>query len=147
MPQGYSLLYNTTSRKDIRAAEKAAERLANDRTQFLQAALGTREGRAWFYHFLADCHCWADPFTGDPYREAFAKGERNVGLRIFAEITLTAPDQYILMIREENVRIASLNAAAERSRSQDTGRDDLGPEPDATGGDTALDPYAEPDTQ
>jgi len=139
------MTYDASSRKDIRAAEKASERLANDRLQFLRAALDTREGRAWFYHFLADCHLFSDPFTGDALREAYTKGERNVGLRIFAEIITHCPDQYILMVKDENVRLSATDnrAAAERARGQDPRRDVEG----RLDSDPALDPYAEPDAE
>ena len=139
------MTYDASSRKDIRAAEKSATRLANDRLQFLRAALDTREGRAWFYHFLADCHLFADPFTNDALREAYTKGERNVGLRIFADIIANCPDQYILMVKDENVRLAAHTAATERSRSPNHGWDDQGRGP-AGDIDPSLDPFAELDS-
>ena len=116
-------MYDASSRKDIRSAEKAAERLANDRIAFLRASLDTREGRAWFYHLLGDCHLFSDPFTGDALREAYLKGERNVGLRIFAEISEHCPDQYITMVKEENVRRHLASARQQSRRPNPDGRD------------------------
>jgi hypothetical protein len=122
-------MYDASNRKSIRAAEKAAKRLEADRVEFLQAALGTRQGRTWFYHFLADCGAFVIAPSFDPHQDYFQLGQRNVGLRIFAEIKSHCPDQYILMEREEYARIAALEsnldraAPAEQSGSPDSGRD------------------------
>lgn len=109
--------YDATNRKDIRKAEKAEAELTRTRVEFLRAALSTKQGRTWFYHFLTDCHIFSDPFSGEPYREAYLKGERNVGLRIFAEISQYCPDQYITMIKEENERLAQSLAEPDDTES------------------------------
>ena len=136
-------MYDASNRKDIREAEKLAARVERDRVEFLVAALSTLQGRTWFYHYLTDHHLFSDPFTGDPYREAYIKGERNSGLRIFAEIIQHCPDQYLTMIKEANVRDNLSAARTEHARSQDPdggteGRSPAG-DPDSTGD---YDPYA-----
>ncbi len=103
--------YNASDRKQVRAAEKAAERMDIAKIDFLKSMLGSPGGRLWFYDLLESCHLFSDPFTGNPYQEAFLKGERNVGLRIFADITAHCPDQYISMMKDANVRRSELNAA------------------------------------
>ncbi len=137
------MTYDASSRKDIRAAEKSAARLANDRLQFLRAALSTREGRAWFYHFLADCGVFHVDPVFEPHRDYFLLGQRNVGMRIFAEIKTNCPDQFILMEREENVRLST--ATPQRPHSPSPGRDleGRGERTDPTP-DPVLDPFADP---
>ena len=100
--------YSATSRKSIRAAEKAAALLEENHRNFIIGAMSIPQGRSFFYHELAACHIFSDPFTGDALREAYSKGERNRGLRLYATILEAAPDQYITMIKEENVRVAAL---------------------------------------
>ena len=118
-------MYDASDRKSIRRAEKAARQDEIARIEYLRAAMSTWQGRAWFYDLLAFCHCWADPFTGDALAEAYRKGERNVGLRIFADIIAHCPDEYIQMTREENGRrierdiLAARSAPAEHSGSPD----------------------------
>lgn len=97
-------MYDASNRKDIRNAEKAAAIAARQRIEFLQLSLASVEGRVWFFDFLTACHMFNDPFTGDPLREAYSKGERNIGLRIYAEILANCPDQLILMMREATER-------------------------------------------
>jgi hypothetical protein len=108
-------MYNASDRKQIRAAEKAAQRADFAKIEFLKSCLSQSGGRQWFWDLLEACHMWADPFTGNPYQEAFLKGERNVGLRIFADIAQHCPDQYISMMREANDRRATLDASISRS--------------------------------
>ena len=103
-------MYDASSRKDIRAAEKAARQAELIRIQYLQAAMSMPQGRAWFYELLEFCHIFNDPFTGNALAEAYRKGERNVGLRIFADIIAHCPDDYIRMTREENGRRAERTA-------------------------------------
>lgn len=117
------MTYDASSRKDIRLAEKAAARLATTRLDFLRAALTTPQGRAWFYHFLADCQVFAVDPIFEPHRDYFIQGQRNIGMRIFAEIKSNFPDLYILMEQDENARLVAHDAATERSRGQNSGWD------------------------
>lgn len=141
------MTYDASNRKQIRAAEKAAERLEQDRIEFIRAALATTQGRTWFYHFLADCGVFQIDPTFEPNRDYFALGMRNVGLKVFADIKSNCPDLYILMEQQEHARILSLTAATERSSSPNPGRDSQGrgersePHPDDRG--YGLDPYDE----
>ena len=96
--------YNATSRKDIRRAEKESQIDETMRIDFLRAAMSTTQGRAYFYDHLEFCHLFTDPFTGDALLEAYRKGERNVGLRIFADLLAHCPDYYIQMVKEANDR-------------------------------------------
>jgi hypothetical protein len=116
-------MYDPTSRKDIRRAEKAYEALAQQRTDFLCAALSTVQGRAWFYHFLSECGALVIAPCFEPNRDYFDQGQRNVGLRILNEILTHCPEQYTQMRKEEYVRLQSISPAEQRTRSPRTGWD------------------------
>lgn len=130
-------MYDASSRKDIRKAEKVAARIERDQIEFLSAAMNTIQGRTWFHEFLAQCHLFADPFTGDALREAYSKGERNIGLSIYADIVAHCPDQFVTMMREATIRTLTndrRNASPDDNRnpdpiathdSYDTGGDEL----------------------
>jgi hypothetical protein len=131
------MTYDASNRKDIRRAEKDAKAAEIQRLDYLKAAMSMPQGRAWFYTLLESCHLFADPFTGDPLREAYLKGERNVGLALFADIIAHCPDDYIKMVKEANGRRierdidnARNNSSTERPSSPDPGRDFEGREPD-----------------
>jgi hypothetical protein len=144
-------MYDASNRKDIRRAEKDAARYERERIDYIIAAMSTRQGRVWFYDLLESCHCFNDPFTGNALVEAYSKGERNVGLRIFADIAAHAADDYILMMREANERKVTANARdrspdrpnhpalGERPIGADLGWDDQGP----TSDEPELDLYGE----
>lgn len=123
--------YDASSRKDIRRAEKDALIDETMRVDFLRAAMSTLQGRAYFHDFLEFCHLFADPFSGDALIEAYRKGERNVGLRTFADLLAHCPDYYIQMVKEANDRRIARDAAAARSprRSDNTSTDELGGSP------------------
>ena len=131
-------MYNAASRKDIRRAEKDARQAEVLHLEWLRTAMSTSNGRAWFYNLLEACHLFADPFTGSALTEAYLKGERNVGLRLFSDIIAHCPDDYILMMKEANgrrteldIRNARADSAAEYPGSSDAGWDLEGPISDA----------------
>lgn len=117
------MTYNAASRKDIRRAEKSAALAETTRIEFLVVGMSTIPGRAWFHDLLARCHLFSDPFTGDALLEAYSKGERNIGLSLFADIVANSPDHYITMMREAQHR----NLADEQRRHNDGSR----PDPDS----------------
>lgn len=119
---------NVGDRKSIRAAEKAAAIAAAERVAVTREIMSTTFGRAWMWDLLAQCHVFASTFTPSPLTTAFAEGERNIGLRLMADILMHCPDQYIQAQQEANERssIADARAAAIGQRSSssvDDGRD------------------------
>lgn len=126
-------MYNASNRQDIRRAEKEARIAEVNRLDYLKAAMSVPQGRYWFHDFLEACHIFSDPFTGDPLREAYSKGERNVGLLIYSDIVAHCPDDFIRMMKEAHERHIERTirnnrdaAAAERSSSEDSGWDTEG---------------------
>ncbi len=94
---------NASERKDIRRYEKAAKLRETNRINFIVAAMSTPAGRVWFHDFLSACHIFADPFTGDALVEAYSKGERNVGLKVYNDIVTHCPNYFIDMMKEANI--------------------------------------------
>jgi len=61
----------------------------------------TSQGREYFYGLLEFCHIWR--LTFDPENQSitcFREGERNVGLKVLADINQASPDLYHQMCRE-----------------------------------------------
>jgi hypothetical protein len=111
-------MYDASNRKDIRRAEKAARANELARTEFVVAAMGTAQGRAWFYNLLESCHIFRCTFTGDAW-DNFREGERNIGLVVLADINAHCVDRYMQMIKEAN-----------NARIPDPGAADLDDDPD-----------------
>lgn len=127
------MTYNAGDRKDIRRAEKEAQVAERQRLLYLHSAMASAQGRAWFHDLLEFCRIFSDPFTGDALVEAYNKGQRNVGLKIFADILSECPDQYLTMMREANDR----RTISQQPRSQNLDGGDQGSSDSAFDGDEA----------
>lgn len=92
--------YDTSEPKEVNKARKKYSRTRADRLHFVDAAMGTEQGRAWFYDLLVFCKVVKTPFDDDPYRTAFNCGQQNIGLRVMADIQTAASKQYLTMISE-----------------------------------------------
>lgn len=93
--------YDTSDPKSVNKARKKSARTRADRLRFIEAAMGTAEGRAWYYDILLFCKCFQGPFDTDPYKTAFNCGQQNIGLRILDDLQTAAPKNYDLMIVEQ----------------------------------------------
>lgn len=92
--------YDTSEPLQVNKAKKKAARTRADRLEFVAAAMTTPQGRAWFYDTLVRCKVFNTPFQDDPYRTAFNCGQNTVGLMILDDIQMSAPSEYITMIKE-----------------------------------------------
>lgn len=98
-------MYDASNKKDIRRAEKEAARRLKTKAEFITAAMTTQQGRAWFHDFLSDRGIFSTTFVaGDALSSAFAEGNRNSGIQIYADIVTLAPDNFILMMREAQIK-------------------------------------------
>ena len=120
---------NASERKDIRRQEKAAKIRETQRIDFIIGAMSTRQGRIWFHDFLAVCHIFADPFTGDALLEAYSKGERNIGLSVYRDIVANCPDLFVIMMQEANEQ-EILNERRAESESDGNADDPDASDPD-----------------
>jgi hypothetical protein len=126
--------YNAANRKDVRRLEKQARLDERARQETVKGLMGSAQGRQWVYERLTLCHVFASSFSINALEAAFKEGERNVGLQLLNDV-MTCPDEYVLMMREANVRDLT---ASERSRSEDPGWGDQ--ERDEPSGEPAGDP-------
>jgi hypothetical protein len=69
------------------------------------------EGRQWLYTILDMCRVFTSPFVpGQPDVTAFFSGAQALGHKILADIMVAAPQNYYLMISEEESRKQALEA-------------------------------------
>lgn len=88
----------------VNTARKRYARTRADRLKFVEAAMTTLEGRAWFYDTLVRCKVFNTPYDADPYRTAFNCGMANVGLQLLDDVQTVAAKNYILMIEESKTK-------------------------------------------
>lgn len=72
--------------ESVRARNKALRPDAAMRAHMLQAIMQHKEGRKWMYWLLGECHVFAPVFDKNALVMAHSEGERNVGLKILAEL-------------------------------------------------------------
>ena len=95
---------NAASRKDIRRKEKEARQIERNRGQVIIELMRTVPGRNYIWDQLTLAHIFSTSYSPDALQMAFAEGERNSGLRLLNDIIEWCPEQFIQMMREQNVR-------------------------------------------
>ncbi|MBX3502803.1 MAG: hypothetical protein KF889_25440 [Alphaproteobacteria bacterium] len=80
-------------------------RSAKDRQKELDAAImafmSHKQGRAWVWDMLGACGLYrTSARSGDPHMTYFHEGERNVGLRLLAQLQRVCPDHFKTMTEE-----------------------------------------------
>src|SRR5882672_4979519 len=138
--------YDAGNRRDVRAAEKQAKLVEQQRREIVTGIMSVAPGRSWMCDILESCHIFATSFSDVGLRMAFMEGQREVGIRLLTDIMGACPDQYVLMMRERNERNSAYDAR--RSRKDTNGRYSE-PDPDYdSGGDNTADLYnADGDTE
>lgn len=137
--------YDASNRRDVRAAEKQAKLVEQQRREIVTGIMSVIPGRSWMCDILESCHIFATSYNDIGYRMAFMEGQREVGIRLLTDIMGACPDQYVLMMRERNERNTAHDAR--RSRQDANGRD-RDPNPDDGDGDDSADQhdgYGEPE--
>lgn len=96
--------YDTSDKESVNKARKTSARTRAVRLEFIEAAMTTEQGRAWFYDILIRCKVFGSLFVDDPNRTFFNLGMQNIGLQILDDIQTAAPDKYITMINENKTK-------------------------------------------
>lgn len=96
--------YDTSEPLEVNKARKRAARTRADRLEFVQAAMTTEQGRAWYYDLLKRCRVFNNPMALDPHKTSFQCGQLNIGLQVLDDIQTAAPESYITMVMENKTK-------------------------------------------
>lgn len=96
--------YNASQGSHVKAAKQAAKIAELQLGDAVRGIMSTKVGRAWLHNILVRTHVFSNPFTSNALTMAFACGELNIGQQFLADIMRFCPDDYILMMREQNER-------------------------------------------
>ena len=77
---------NAADPRQVSRAAKAERRAALERRVDLRGIIRTRSGRRYLWALLCECGLFESSFSPDLALMAHKEGERNVGLRIFADL-------------------------------------------------------------
>jgi hypothetical protein len=126
---------NAADRKSIRRREKAARLADVQRREVIVQLMSSAAGRQYVWDKLSECHIYVTTFNGDALQSAYMEGQRAIGLAMLSDLMIACPDQYILAMREANVR----STTDERRSSPVDDGGDTGSGPDAAGDDLDFD--------
>lgn len=85
----------------VRDRARKAKRRDRAHDAVLGALMERAEGRAWLWELLGFCGVFQSSFAPNALEMARREGQRNVGLRLLAEINRVAPDGYMQMLKEQ----------------------------------------------
>ncbi len=86
----------------------------------LNRVMSDPQGREYLYDLLASLHIYSTSFSTDALIMAFNEGQRNVGIRLTADLVEASPDMYLQMLKEfGNVRQQGNRRAAGTDPSVD----------------------------
>lgn len=102
-------------------AKRDEARKQREDNETLKRLLSHKNGRAWFYRILENCHIYATPFSpGEIHDTIFRLGQEDIGKRMMLSAVYACPDLYMVMLaeaRKEDERIAGLRADEEKKRN------------------------------
>ena len=130
---------------DLRSLKRKAReaRLAEaQRREVTFSIMSSPAGRVWVLDILEHCNIFATSFSVNALQTAFREGQRDVGLRLLADIVSFSPDQYIQMMREANDRERiddRRNDSGPVRNNPNDGRNDSGSNLDDTNGSVESD--------
>lgn len=99
------MTYDADDKKDI-DRERSKQQLAMEtEARLFRHIMAEEKGRRVVFWLLEQGHIFRPSFVpGDQHATAFAEGERNVGIKLFAKIQQHCPDEYMAMMNEEKQR-------------------------------------------
>ena len=93
--------YDASDEEVVKKRKKSAALKAQQNKAVLVSILSTPEGRNWMWSILSDMAVFHTILPDDALKMSYQLGSRNVGLKLLNEITSTAPQAYIQMLREQ----------------------------------------------
>ena len=111
---------DASDHRQIRKAQRAATIRDEARRLVILGLMSSLAGRAYVHDRLVRTHVFATSFSADPYRTAFAEGERNVGLQELNDLMRYCPDQYVAMMREATEKELTDGRLANSGPSRDS---------------------------
>ena len=94
---------NAADREQVKDAARKAKWTREDELADVRAILATKEGRRFVWRYLTECSVFKTSFTGNS-QTFFNEGERNVGLKLMADVNDADPEAYIAMLREAKLK-------------------------------------------
>lgn len=89
-------LANEAQVKEAKLKEKRGRERELDDVRYV---LNSKQGRRFLWRYLAECGVYRSSFNGQ-FQTFFNEGQRNVGLKLLADIQEASPEAYVTMMKE-----------------------------------------------
>lgn len=93
------MMSNAADPQQIADAEAKAKRKIRIEDEDLRAVMSTAQGRRFLWRLLEQTGIYKLSYTGNS-ETFFNEGQRNIGLKLLAEMHRVDPEHYILMTQE-----------------------------------------------
>jgi hypothetical protein len=107
-----------TSRSQKALAEQARQDRLDERT-VISSLMSTPAGRRWVWTFLVQAALFREDTDLDPYRMAFTKGKRNLGMALLEPIERHVPHLRVKMMEESTSYLRVVEQASEEEENPD----------------------------
>ena len=98
-----SFVRNAADKKQVRHAKRKQESKEERQLNDVRYILNDERGRRFLWRYLNLCGVFRSSFTGN-FETYFNEGERNVGLKMLADVNEAAPEVYAVMVKEARDR-------------------------------------------
>jgi hypothetical protein len=86
----------------VKARARTAKQRESSKRSVIRQIMSSSEGRAWIHEVLSMSHVYSSSFSTNALTMAYSEGERNIGLRITADIVSASPERYLEMLKENS---------------------------------------------
>jgi hypothetical protein len=88
---------NAADEEQVKGADKKTKSLREREIDDVRVLLALPAGRRFIWRYLTECHMFTTSFSSDAILMACAEGERNIGLKLHADILATDPESLVKM--------------------------------------------------
>jgi len=93
--------FDSNDQKQVQDRAHHAKDRQRESDLAITAFMSHQTGRAWIWDHLSGCGLYrVSARAGDAHMTYFCEGERNVGLRLLAQLQRACPDHYATMTKE-----------------------------------------------
>lgn len=93
--------FDASDPRQVNQRKRRAKTRQADEDEVIRGLLGSFKGRAWYWKQLSACHIFEASWRQDGTDAMiFREGERNIGLRLLAQLMRASPESYVLMTQE-----------------------------------------------
>ena len=90
---------NVSKPDHIKKAEAREKRGREREVDDMAWVLSTPQGRRFIWRYLGECGLFRSSFVGQ-FQTFFNEGERNIGLKLLADVNDAHPEAYVIMMKE-----------------------------------------------